>query len=67
VLVDLYAGLTEALERTVSELDQRDDDPAAFPGHDELTEAIIARDPVAARAAADSYLDAASALAERDV
>jgi DNA-binding FadR family transcriptional regulator len=66
VLVDLYAGLTEALARTVTELDERDDDPAAFPGHDELAAAIVAGDPVAARAAADSYLDAARAIAERD-
>ena len=65
VLVDLYAGLTEALQRSVSEIDEHDDDPAAFPGHDELADAIAAGDPVAARAAADSYLDAARAIAER--
>ena len=62
VLADLYEGLTEALARSVSEIDELDDDSAAFPGHDELAAAILARDPVAARAAADSYLDAARAL-----
>ncbi|MFD1529265.1 FadR/GntR family transcriptional regulator [Pseudonocardia aurantiaca] len=66
VLVDLYAGLTEAIQRTVAEIAERDDDPAAFPGHDELAAAIIARDPVAARAAAENYLGAARAIAERD-
>jgi DNA-binding FadR family transcriptional regulator len=66
ILVDLYAGLTEAIERTVTEIDERDDDRASFPGHEELAEAIIAGDPIAARAAADSYLDAAYAIAERD-
>jgi DNA-binding FadR family transcriptional regulator len=66
VLVDLYAGLTEAIEHTVTEIDERDDDPATFPGHDELAAAIIAGDPVAARAAADSYLDAARAIVEQD-
>lgn len=64
VLIDLYAGLTEALERTVAQIDELDDDPAAFPGHEELAVAIIAGDPVAARAAADSYLDAARSLVE---
>lgn len=62
VLVDLYSGLTEALQRTVTQLDELDDDPAAFPGHEELAAAIEARDPVAARVAADSYLDAARHL-----
>src|SRR3954469_3924593 len=66
VLVDLYAGLTEALERTVAEIDAHDDDPAAFPGHAELAAAIAAGDPVAARAATDSYLGAARAIVERD-
>jgi DNA-binding FadR family transcriptional regulator len=65
VLIDLYAGLTEALQRTVSEIDARDDDPAAFPGHDELAAAIAAGDPDAARAAADRYLDAAHAIVDR--
>jgi DNA-binding FadR family transcriptional regulator len=66
VLFDLYAGLTEALERTVAEIDAHDDDPAAFPGHPELAAAIAAGDPVAARAAAGSYLGAARAIVERD-
>jgi DNA-binding FadR family transcriptional regulator len=65
VLVDLYAGLTEALQRSVTEIDRHDDDPAAFPGHDELAEAIAAGDPDAARAAVDSYLDAARSIVER--
>jgi DNA-binding FadR family transcriptional regulator len=65
VLVDLYAGLSEALERTVAEIDAHDDDPAAFPGHDELAAAIAAGDPVAARSAADSYLVAARAIVEQ--
>ncbi|HYH30249.1 MAG TPA: FCD domain-containing protein, partial [Pseudonocardia sp.] len=62
---DLYAGLTEALERSVTEIDAHDDDPAAFPGHDELAAAIAAGDPDAARAAADRYLDAARTIVER--
>src|SRR2546430_139459 len=62
VLIDLYAGLTEALQRTVSEIDEHDDDPASFPGHEELAAAIEAGDPDAARAAADRYLDAARAI-----
>jgi DNA-binding FadR family transcriptional regulator len=65
VLIDLYAGLTEAVERTVSEIDAHDDDPAGFPGHEELAAAIAAGDPDAARAAADRYLDAARAIMER--
>jgi DNA-binding FadR family transcriptional regulator len=65
VLVDLYAGLTEALHRSVAEIDACDDDPEAFPGHEELAAAIAAGDPDAARAAADSYLDAARAIVER--
>jgi DNA-binding FadR family transcriptional regulator len=65
VLVDLYAGLTEALQRTVSEIDEHDDDPAAFPGHEELADAIVAGDPDAARAAACRYLDAAHAIMAR--
>jgi DNA-binding FadR family transcriptional regulator len=65
VLIDLYAGLTEALERSVTEIDAHDDDPAAFPGHDELAAAIAAGDPDAARAAADRYLDAARTIVER--
>lgn len=64
VLIDLYAGLTDALQRTVATVDELDDDPGAFPGHEELASAIIAGDPVAARAAADSYLDAARSLVE---
>ncbi len=67
VLLDLYTGLTEALERTVAEVhahDTPDDDPAAFPGHDELAEAIAAGDPDAARAAAERYLGAARAIVE---
>jgi DNA-binding FadR family transcriptional regulator len=66
VLIDLYAGLTEALERAVTDVDELNDDPAAFPGHEELAEAIAAGDPAAARAAADSYLDAAIAIVEGD-
>lgn len=66
VLVDLYTGLTEALQRTVSEIDEMDDDPAAFPGHEELAAAIAAGDPDAARAAADRYLDAARAIMARN-
>jgi DNA-binding FadR family transcriptional regulator len=65
VLIDLYAGLTEALQRTVSEIDEHDDDPAAFPGHEELADAIVAGDPDAARAAASRYLDAARAIMAR--
>ena len=64
VLIDLYAGLTEALQRTVAEIDELDHDRAAIPGHDELAAAIAASDPAAARAAADSYLDAARRLVE---
>jgi DNA-binding FadR family transcriptional regulator len=67
VLIDLYAGLTEAVQRTVSEIDEHDDDPAAFPGHEELAEAIAAGDPDAARAAADRYLDAARRIAARGI
>ena len=65
VLIDLYAGLTEALQRTVSEIDEHDDDPASFPGHEELAAAVAAGDPDAARAAADRYLDAARAIMNR--
>jgi DNA-binding FadR family transcriptional regulator len=65
VLIDLYTGLTEALERSVSEVDAHDDDPGAFPGHEELAAAIVAGDPDAARAAANRYLDAARAIMER--
>jgi DNA-binding FadR family transcriptional regulator len=65
VLVDLYAGLTEAVQRMISEIDQHDEDPGAFPGHEELAAAIAAGDPDAARAAADRYLDAARAIMER--
>src|ERR671923_310105 len=65
VLIDLYAGLTEAVERTVSEIDAHDDDPAGFPGHEELAAAIAVGDPDTARAAADRYLDAAGAIMER--
>lgn len=64
VLIDLYAGLTEALQRTVAEIDELDHDRAAVPGHDELAAAIAAGDPEAARAAADSYLDAGRRLVE---
>lgn len=64
VLIDLYAGLSEAIERSVTVADELDDDPAAFPGHEELAEAIAARDPDAARAAAATYLDAARSLIE---
>ncbi|MCW0216603.1 MAG: FadR family transcriptional regulator [Pseudonocardia sp.] len=66
VLVDLYAGLTEALRLTVTTVDELDDDPAAFPGHEALAEAIAARDPEAARAAVDTYLGAARSLVERE-
>jgi len=66
VLIDLYAGLTEALQRSVTEIDRYDDDPAAFPGHDELAEAIAAGDPDAARGAADRYLAAARSIVERE-
>ncbi|GAA0946016.1 FadR/GntR family transcriptional regulator [Pseudonocardia zijingensis] len=65
VLIDLYAGLSEALQHTVSEIDEHDDDPAAFPGHEELAEAIVAGDPDAARAAADRYLEAARTIMAR--
>jgi DNA-binding FadR family transcriptional regulator len=65
VLVDLYTGLTEALQRTVAEIDELDDDPAAFPGHEDLAAAIVAGDPDAARAAASRYLDAARAIVAR--
>ena len=64
VLIDLYTGLTEALQRTVAEIDELDHDRAAFPGHDELAAAIAAGDPEAARAAADTYLEAARRLVE---
>jgi DNA-binding FadR family transcriptional regulator len=64
VLIDLYTGLTEALQRTVAEIDELDHDRAAFPGHDDLAAAIAAGEPEAARAAADSYLDAARRLVE---
>ncbi|MFC4947792.1 FadR/GntR family transcriptional regulator [Pseudonocardia sp. GCM10023141] len=64
VLIDLYAGLTEALQHSVATVDALDDDPNGFPGHDDLAEAIAAGDPVAARAAASAYLDAARALVE---
>jgi DNA-binding FadR family transcriptional regulator len=67
VLIDLYAGLTEAVQRTVSEIDEHDDDPAAFPGHEELADAIAAGDPDAARAAVDRYLDAARRIAARGI
>lgn len=65
VLVDLYAGLTEAVQRSVAEIDELDDDPDGFPGHDKLADAIQAGDPVAARAAADTYLHAARVLLGR--
>ena len=64
VLIDLYTGLTDALQSTVATIHELDDDPPAFPGHEELAVAIIAGDPVAARAAAESYLDAARSLVE---
>lgn len=62
VLVDLYAGLTDAVQRTVAAVDALDDDRAGFPGHEELAAAISAGDPHAARAAADSYLAAARSI-----
>ncbi|WP_338051441.1 FadR/GntR family transcriptional regulator [Pseudonocardia acidicola] len=62
VLVELYAGLTEALRHSVTTTDDLDDDPASFPGHEELATAIADRDPDAARAAVDSYLAAARSL-----
>lgn len=65
VLVDLYAGLTEAVERSVAQVDELDDSHGGVPGHDELADAIEAGDPVAARAAADTYLAAARALVNR--
>lgn len=65
VLVDLYDGLTEAVERSVAELSRLHGDHAGFPGHDELAAAIVAGDPEAAVAAADSYLDMARSIAER--
>lgn len=69
VLVDLYSGLTEAVQRSVAEIDELDrgdgGDPDGFPGHDELADAIEAGDPVAARAAAECYLAAARALLNR--
>lgn len=64
VLIDLYTGLTEALQRTVTEIDELDHDRAAVRGHDELAAAIAAGDPEAARAAADSYLEAGRRLVE---
>ncbi|MGD9989823.1 FadR/GntR family transcriptional regulator [Pseudonocardia sp.] len=65
VLADLYDGLTEAVERSVAEIDRLYDDRADFPGHDELAAAIVAGDPGAAVAAADTYLDAARAVVGR--
>jgi DNA-binding FadR family transcriptional regulator len=65
VLVDLYAGLTEAIQRSVTVIDELDDDRAGFPGHEELADAVVAGDPVAARAAAETYLDAARAVLAR--
>ncbi|WP_216361820.1 FadR/GntR family transcriptional regulator [Pseudonocardia sp. N23] len=65
VLADLYDGLTEAVERTVAEISRLDDDHSAFRGHEELAAAIAAGDPVAAVAAADTYLDAARTIVER--
>lgn len=65
VLIDLYAGLSEAVERSVAVVDEVDDDRAAVPGHEELAAAVAAGDPEAARAAADQYLAAARALTER--
>ncbi|WP_308258972.1 FadR/GntR family transcriptional regulator [Pseudonocardia sp. H11422] len=62
VLIDLYAGLTEALRQSVTAINELDDDPAAFPGHEELAAAIADRDPDAARAAVDAYLTAARSL-----
>ena len=65
VLIDLYAGLTEAVQLTVAGVDDLDNDPSAFPGHEELAAAIVAGDPVAAVAAVDSYLAAAHAIVEQ--
>lgn len=65
VLVDVYAGVTAAVQRSVTEIDEIDGDPAAFPGHEDLAAAIAARDPQAAVAAAETYLAAARTLAEQ--
>ncbi|GEL23908.1 GntR family transcriptional regulator [Pseudonocardia sulfidoxydans NBRC 16205] len=65
VLADLYDGLTEAVERSVAEIDRLHGDRADFPGHDELADAIVAGDPQAALAAADAYLDVARTIIER--
>lgn len=65
VLADLYDGLTEAVERSVTEIDRLYGDRADFPGHDELAAAILAGDPRAALAAANTYLDVARTIVER--
>jgi DNA-binding FadR family transcriptional regulator len=64
VLVDLYAGLSDAVRQFVADIDELDDDPAAFPGHEELAAAIAAGDPVAAVAAAEAYLSRATSIVE---
>lgn len=64
VLIDLYTGLTEALQRRVAEIDELDHDRAAVRGHDELAAAIATGDPEAARAAANGYLEAGRRLVE---
>ncbi|MEJ3651718.1 FCD domain-containing protein [Actinomycetes bacterium KLBMP 9759] len=65
VLIDLYNGLTEAVQHSVREVDAVDDDPHGFPGHEELAAAVIAGDADAARAAASLCVDAARAIAVR--
>lgn len=62
LLIDLYGGLTEAVLRSVAEVDGLQVGTDVFPGHEELAAAIANHDPVAAVAAADTYLAAASRI-----
>lgn len=58
LLIELYAGVAEVMERTHATLIAADIHSHPHPtGHAEVVTAIAAGDPVAAQAAVDCYLD----------
>jgi DNA-binding FadR family transcriptional regulator len=65
VLADVYSGLSDALRENVTAINELHDDPASFPGHEELGQAIESGDVDGARRAVDAYLRTARILVER--
>jgi DNA-binding FadR family transcriptional regulator len=65
VLADVYAGLSDALRESVTAINELHDDPASFPGHEELGHAIESGNADEARRAVDAYVQTAYALVER--